>query len=140
MTKFSHLYHALEILRVKHGAALGPPIAAHKIPFALVIIRGIYGALKGEGLVRILQGVVGGSAWLYLHLAFRALGSIHDTSDEALRVSRRMNGNSWFRRFLRSCKPLKVSVGGLYYVDKGMPLTLAGIILESTVNLLIAEQ
>ena len=41
---------------------------------------------------------------------------------------------------MRSCKPLKVDVGGggLYYVDNGMALTLAAIILESTVNLLIA--
>ena len=105
-----------------------------------MIIRSIYGALKGEGLVRVLQGVVGFCAWLYLQLAFRALGSIHETSDQALRMGRRMNGNSWFRRFLRSCKPLKVTVGGLYYVDRGMPLTLAAIILESTVNLLIAEK
>ena len=91
-------------------------------------------------MVRVLQGVAGFSAWLYLQLAFRALGNIHETSTEALNAARGMNRDPWFRRFMRSCKPLKVDVAGLYYVDRGMPLTLAAIILESTVNLLIAEQ
>ena len=84
--KFSRLYRALEILRVKHGAALGAPISAHKVLFVLMIMRSIYGAVKGEGLARVLQGVVGFSAWLYLQLAFRALASVHETSNEALKM------------------------------------------------------
>ena len=62
-TTFAHLFRALQILRMKQGAALGPPISAHQLPFALMIIRSIYGALKGEGLVRVLQGVIGCCAW-----------------------------------------------------------------------------
>ena len=31
-------------------------------------------------------------------------------------------------------------MGGLYYVDRGMPLTLAAIIVESTVDLVIAGE
>ena len=93
-------------------------------------------------MVRILLGVAGFSGWLYLQLAFRALGDIHQTSSEGLTAAKSMNGNPWFRRFLRSWKPLlRVNVGEFYYVDKGMPLTLLiAIILERTVNLLIAEQ
>ena len=96
-------------------------------------------------MVRILQGVVGLSAWLCLQLAFRALGGIHETLAETLSTARFMRGNPWFRRFvvknfIRSCAPLRFNVAGFYYVDKGMSLTIAAIILENTVNLLIAEQ
>ena len=78
---------------IKHAEAIGPPIAAQKVPFVLMIIRSIYGALKGEGMVRVLQGLVGSSAWIYFQLTFRALGSIHETSLEALNMARSMNGN-----------------------------------------------
>ena len=57
--KFSLLNRTLEVLHALSSPTC-PPIAAHKIPFALMIIRGTYGALKVEGLVRrALQGVMG---------------------------------------------------------------------------------
>ena len=136
--RFSRLYRALQILHVQHGNAFGPPLAAHKVPFALMIIRSLYGALTGEGVIRLLQAAVGLCAWIYLQLAFRLLGNVCENSEGSLKEFARMGGNPWFTRFLKSCKPLKVSMGGLYYVDRGMPLTLAAIIVESTVDLVIA--
>ena len=139
--KFSKLYRTLEVLHIHHGIAFGPPIVAHKIPFVLMAIRSLYGALRGEGILRVLQAVMGFSTWLYLYLAFSALGAVHETSSDALQKwSGFRGGNPWFRRFWRSCRPLRFNVAGFYYVDKGMPLTLSVHIVESTVDMVLAEE
>ena len=137
-SQFARLYRTLQVLRIHHDVAFGQPIAATKLPFVLLIIRGLYGAVSGEGAARVAQAVGALSAWLYLQVAYKTLGNIHESSNEAVKMWSKMNQNPWFARFLRSCKPLKFEVTGFYFVDKGMPLTLANIIVTRTVDLLIA--
>ena len=133
------LYRCLQLLQKKLGDAYGICLAAHKILFALVVVRSIYSALVIHSEVRVLLTVVGMSTWFYLHVAFKTLGQIYVASDEALKAWKPYGQNRLFRRFLQSCPPLKVKISYLYYIDRGLPLTLATIILESIVNLLLAH-
>ena len=130
----------MQILLQKFDSALGPPLAGHKVLFALMIIRSMYGALTQSGEVRILQAIVGSSAWFYLQMAFQTIGNVSEGSEEMLFAWKPLGIDPWFGRFLKSCRLMRVGIAGFYYVDKQMSLTLAAIILDGTVNMLIAEQ
>ena len=137
---FAKMYRGMQILLQKFDSAIGPPLAAHKVIFGLMIIRSMYGALTQSGEVRILQAIIGTSGWLYLQMAFKNIGSVSQGCEEMLFAWKPMGKDPWFGRFLKSCKQLRVGIAGLYYVDKQMSLTLASIILDRIVNMLIAEQ
>ena len=139
--RFVRTYRGMQILLHKFDSAIGPPLAGHKVLFVMLIVRSMYGALtQNGGEVRILQALVGSSAWLYLQMAFKIIGSIYEGCEDMLPEWKQLGKDPWFGRFLKSCKKLRVSVAGLYYVDRKMSLTLAAIILENTVNMMIAEQ
>ena len=135
--KFAKTYRSLQALHIKFELSFGALVAAHKIIFILMIIRSMYGAFAGTGEVRILQAIVGTRTWFYLQTAFKLIGGVHQTCTDMLLAWRRVR-DPWFTRFLKSCRVVKVEIAGLYYVDKKLSLTLAAIILENIVNMLIA--
>ena len=130
----------MQILHKKFDIGFGPMLAAHKILFVLMIVRSIYGALTQTGELQVLQALAGFSAWLYLQLAFKTIGSVYDVCEGMLPVWKELGKDPWFRRFLRSCKNIQIEVAGMYHVDRKMCLTLAAMIVESTVSILIAQQ
>ena len=130
----------MQILYTKFDTGVGPVLAGHKILFVLMIIRSMYGALTQAGELRILQAIVGFSAWLYLQLAFKTIGNVYESCEEMLPAWKKFGKDPWFRRFLKSCRKQRVEVAGFYYVDRKMSLTLAAIILENAVNMMIAKQ
>ena len=130
----------MQILDTKFDTGVGPALAGHKILFVLMIIRSMYGALTQNGELRILQAIVGFSAWLYLQMAFKMIGSVYESCEDMLPAWKKFGKDPWFRRFLKSCRKQRVEVAGLYYVDGKMSLTMAAIVVESTVNMLIAKQ
>ena len=42
------------------------------------------------------------------------------------------------RKFLRSTRPLRVEIGGYFYADRSMVLTILDIITANTFNMLLA--
>ena len=137
--RFVETYRGMQILLKKLDVAIGPPLACHKVLFVLLIVRSMYGALTGTGEVRVLQALVGFSRWFYLQMAFKTIGSVNESCEDMLPAWKKLRRDPWFGRFLKSCRKLRVGVAELYYVDRKMSLTLAGIIVESTENMLIAE-
>ena len=130
----------MQILYKEFDTSFGPMLAGHKILFVLMIVRSIYGALTQTGELQVLQALAGFSAWLYLQVAFKTLGSVSDLCEEMLPAWKGLGRDPWFRRFLKSCKLLKIEVAGMYHVDREMCLSLAGIIVDGTVSTLIAKQ
>ena len=45
----------------------------------------------------------------------------------------------WFRRYLRSCRPVDVPVGSFFYVDKGLILTSLSIVTNNAASLVLAK-
>ena len=70
------------------------------------------------------------------------MGQLHEESKSLLgaagNVSRK-NGR-WMRRFLASCKPITVTHGSWFFVDRGLVLTIWSTIVSSAINLLVTEQ
>ena len=77
---------------------------------------------------------------VFLGVTFKALGKIYDTSEQALYRNRKQLDEKWFRRFHRSCPPLKIQVAGMYFVDLPMTLTMGSFVIENVANMLILSK
>ena len=45
--------------------------------------------------------------------------------------------DAWFRRYMKCVKPIGLKVGSYFVADKGLVMTIAGIIVDNTVSLLM---
>ena len=93
-----------------------------------------------KSTVRVLLAIVASLAILYLRMAYKVLAQFFDISQATLQSWKQSSQDQWFRRFLVSCQPIKMKIGSLYYVDRGMVLTLLAIIVDSTVSLLLTHE
>ena len=67
------------------------------------------------------------------------LAEVHSTSESAIQTWRQQQkvSSSWFRKFSRSCQPLRVNVGSFCYVDRKLMLTIMSLIVGQTTNLIL---
>ena len=131
-------YRTLQILQSRANGTFRYPLAAVKVLFLLATIRCIYGVVKMEGPLRIasLNGAIG--YLVYLTVAFRALGKVYGKSEEVLVKQKSLTGeDKCFRRFIRSCRPLRFEIAHLYFVDPPMTLTMNSFVLENVANMLM---
>ena len=131
-------YRSLQILQSRANRTFRYPLAAVKLLLLLLMIRFIYGMVKMDGPLRLLNlnNTIGNL--VFLLVTFRALGQIYEKSGYMLLKHRRLiRGNKWFRRFLWSCWPLRFEIANLYFVDPPMSLTMGSFILENVANMLM---
>ena len=113
-----------------------------KALFVSVIIRCIYGVVKNnEGVIRLFNLNISVLGVGFLAVLFRAYGQVWEASRKTLErrkfVLQQRQDAKWFKAFHRSCQPLRFEIGGLYYADPGMSLTLALFASQNVANLLI---
>ena len=74
-------------------------------------------------------------------IIYSKLASLYEVSEDVLRGWKRGKSFSiWFRRFLKSTRPLKVQLGSYFYADKALVLTSLGIIADNSVTLLVSRR
>ena len=138
LSQLANKYRSLQILQSRANRTFRYPLAAVKVLFLLLMIRFIYAMVKMDGPVQILNlnNTIGNL--VFLVVAFRALGQVYAKSvDVFLQQKHLVGGNKWFRRFLRSCWPLRFEIANLYFVDPPMSLTMGSFILENVANMLM---
>ena len=115
------------------------PLAIVKTVALLVTIRFIYGFVKMDGYMRVfcLNCAIGYT--ISLAIGFKALGQLYEESQKMLCHKRKQRGNKWFRRFHKSCRPLKIRVAGLYFVDPPMALTMGSFVIQNVANMLVLK-
>ena len=135
--QFAETYRCLQLLQKRANDVLKLPLATIKVLFLLGTIRCTYGVVKTSGLVRMfnLNAAIGFD--VFLAVTFKALGEVYEKSKDVLIRERKMLNDKWFRRFHRSFWPLKFEVGGLYFVDPLMSLTMGSFVVLNVTNLLI---
>ncbi|CAG7659417.1 unnamed protein product [Allacma fusca] len=69
-------------------------------------------------------------------MLFKNLGQLFEESRETF-LSWKKITQPEFRKFHRSCRPLRVSVGSFYFADKSLMLTLLTIIVTHSANLIL---
>ena len=133
-------YRTLQLLQSRANGTFRYTLAAGKVLFLLATIRCIYGVVKMDGLLQIFNFNCAIGCLIFLTLTFRALGQVFAESENRLMAQKRVMGrDKWFRRFLRSCRPLRFEIAHLYSVDPLMSLTMGSFVLQNVANLLMAD-
>lgn len=133
------MYRRLQVLHVTATRAISITLRGQQFLCLVLIVRSLYGVLVVDGPDRGRM-VVGTIAHFgYLRGVFKAVAEVYDRSGAFLSSWKIHKGNSWFRRFHPSCRPMQVKMGSLFHVDHSMMLTMWDIIVNSTVSLLISE-
>ena len=130
-------YRCLQLLQNRANEVFKVPLAAIKILFLLSAIHHIYGVVKMDGLIRVLNLKAATTCLVFLAVAFKALAEVYERSVKALLQQRRRMADKWFRRFHRSCAALKFEVAGMYFVDSPMCLTMGSFVIINVANMLI---
>ena len=133
----------MQLLQGKQDDALEWIMCAHKVMMTFQTIRSLAIALThldyGGSLVIVI--FMGLTTWIFLHFEFKLLGRVYEESTDCLKKWQgARQAPRWFRRtFMRSCWRLKISVGGMYYADRSMGLTLNGEIFKAVVEATLAS-
>ena len=139
-TKFTETYRCLQFLEQQLNAVFKYPLAAFKSIHILAVIRCMCTVAKTNGYIRAFSLKNAIAIVVFLTVTFKALGQVYEESQEVLRQKRSLLGDKWFRRFHRSCRPLKIQVGGMYFAELGMCLTMRSFVIENVANILILSK
>ena len=102
------------------------------------MIMSCYTAARSEGLSSfryfvVMIAVLGGLLTWLLKLAI-----VEEKSTEFMESVKPLEGRQpWLRRFLKSVRPLRVEIAMVGYADRGLILTVATLIVDNTVSLLL---
>jgi len=98
-------------------------------------------AVRFQDLSALLKALL----FLYVDLMyFSRLAQVYTSSLEVMRSWKekgqgsRRSGGTVFGKFQKSARPLRMSIGNFFFIDKPFILTLVGIMVTQTVNLIIS--
>ena len=138
MSSFMSMYRCIQVEHNMFQYCYGNVfLPGHKITMATSVVFSIYGAIKLHGNRAVLMAFVAGTGLLYLSVLFRRLGKFHELSERLL--------NSWqgsrdpvLKRFLRSSRPVQVTIGSYYAVTGKTVMSLGAIITNASTNMLLS--
>ena len=135
--QWARRYRCIQLLHNRANETLMYPLATLKCLCLLASIRCLYGVVRMNGYMRLLNGTRAVCYVGFLIVFFRSLGQVFDLSEQVLAQRRRSRGDKWLKRFHRSCWPLKFEIGGLYFADPPMSLTMGSFVVQNVVNMLM---
>ena len=127
------------LLQEKANEMIKYPLAILQAVVLLLTIRCIYGFVTMDGYMRVFSLNCAIGYVISLAVGFKAFGQVYEKSEEVLSHKRTQLGGKWFRRFHRSCRPLKIQVAGLYFVDPPMCLTMGSFVIQNVANMLVLK-
>ncbi|CAG7724356.1 unnamed protein product, partial [Allacma fusca] len=77
---------------------------------------------------------------LIIVFLFSSCGDVNELATKTLNAWKLLLYQREFRKFHRSCRPWRISLGGFYFVDKALVLTILSIISQQTWNLILTHQ
>ena len=133
-------YRTLQVLQSKFNDVYRFPLAITQTLSLLIILRTIHGTITKEGVFQIHQLISSMTHLLNVSYMFKAMSQVNEGSRSVISAFKARRTDAWFRAFQRSCLDLRVQIGGLYYADRGMNLTMYSFIVEQSVNILISNR
>lgn len=134
-----HHYRCLQLWVAKFNRVIGPflfPIG--EIILMVLSTLGIVGVIRYPGVVGLVVGNIGITAYVILYSVLRFSATVHTRSEEVIgRWKCRARGP--FARQLRTLRPVSVTVGSYFFVDMGLILTATAMIVDNSITLLLVE-
>ncbi|CAG7730352.1 unnamed protein product, partial [Allacma fusca] len=98
-----------------------------------------YLAVRLSGARAVHQLVVAAFATSFLINIWENMGQTYEISSGVLQSWKDMEGSAlWFKKYLRSVKPIRVFIGSFFYADRQIKLTIISIVLNQTLSLLLS--
>ena len=137
--QYAHQHLALNVLQENFSQLYSSYLLMIEVWVIYTSVLNLYLAVEWHSIRSLIlaTGVALGCCW-----AVREFAEVYETSEGMLNTWRRsehVHGNIWFRKFLRSCKPARIPLGSLFYIDKGFILTVLSIIIDNSANLILAN-
>lgn len=137
------MYKDLYRLCVQFTASVRMFLPSLQILGLTAAIFGTYAAIRLDKVPALFCGVYGLSLTILTQVGFDFIAQVNVESKVYIRALKRQSGSGAgrgiVRRQLAAMRPMKVQVGRLYAVDKGLLLTMVKIIMENTVNALLID-
>ena len=129
----------MAILATIKDDAFAVPLPAGKLVVILPACYALYAVVRIGGIIAIFAGVYAFDTILLIEIVLNINAQVWIASsnlkDELMKCV--INRESVLAKQLRSMNTLKVRVGHLYFVDKGLVLTVLAIIAQNSINVLI---
>ncbi|CAL8128269.1 unnamed protein product [Orchesella dallaii] len=77
--------------------------------------------------------------FIFVYGILAGVYKISKNVNEAMNCNERLKTNKWFTRFLKTCPPIRIFIGGNNFLDELMPLTLEDFVINQTVSLLLLD-
>ena len=135
-------YHQLTVLQNNWNRVLGVvPLIAETLG-SFVIVLNLFLAVT----FRSASAFVIALMLLYLgDIYFSCLARVYSYSSEAIQSWRvkyyqgmRRNGGHVFWKFQKSARPIRISVGSFFFIDKPFVLTFVAFVVDQAVDLIIS--
>ena len=106
-------------------------------------IFGTYAAIRMDKVMALFCGCFAFCLTMLTHVGFDFIAQVNVQSKAYIQALKSQSGSRAGRgilwRQLAAMRPMKVQIGRLYCVDKGLLLTMVRIIMENTVNVLLID-
>ena len=138
--RFCQVYRSMQLLQKKQNDGMGLFVTSAKCIMTYQAIRSfviVLTHLERIGELTIVV-ILGCGSWACLHYVFTLLGQIFEESQQCLFRWKGRVAPRWFKQFLRSCWCLKIHIGGMYYADREMTLTMNNGIFQKIVEAVLA--
>ena len=138
--QYTRQHRALDVLQANFAQLYPTYMLGIEVFIVSTVVLNLYMAVEFHAVRPLILavGCAGAFCWGY-----GVFSSVHETSKsimEAWSRSEHVQRSIWFRKFLRSCKPIRIPVGSLFYIDRGLVLTVMSIMVQSAASLILAEK
>ena len=121
--------------------------AASQNMFMFIVMFGVYGAIRLDGLVAIALGFLGLTAAVLLVVLLGSWGEVESASSKAMGTIHTMTTRAdvlenkkmrtWLKISARSLRAARIPICGMYYIDKQLILTAFSAISDGIFFLLV---
>ncbi|CAG7683054.1 unnamed protein product [Allacma fusca] len=138
---FLTIYRKLKILEINMNSMFSPLAFLVQIYFMQEIVLSCFVAIRfSEASFVVLGTILGLNAAQIIATAIKLSAGIYSKSAQLLSIRTKSQRLSPIgRRIQRSLRPLYTWVGGMYYADSGLTLTVLDLTLGQTIDLLLAN-
>ncbi|CAG7787057.1 unnamed protein product [Allacma fusca] len=128
------MYMKLTVLTTIFNTIFSPWLMTIEVMFINAIVANLFLAIV-VGQVRFL--IIGMLCVVNVVFLFSSCGDVYEQALKTLDSWMLLLHRREFRKFYRSCLPWRISLGGFYFVDKALVLTILSVVVHQTLNLLL---
>ena len=135
-------FQALVILMRIYEDAISVAVPSGKLVVIIPASFALYAVVRIGGIIAVFAGVYAIDTILFIEIILNLIAQVFISSSDWREEMRNHVGhrNSTLAKGLRGLRDIRVRLGGLYFIDKGLVLTVLAIITQNSINILLLNQ